>query len=115
MDRSSPWDAGSAKQAETTREEQRKALTALTIRTLGDGIRDMIGSDRMSDEYWAEALQILARMVGGLPLEVKARFARALGEAMIKETVAESPDLAGEADAVRELLRQRREGRRRDG
>jgi hypothetical protein len=111
----SPWDAGYTAKAEQTREEQRKALTALTIRTLGEGIRDMIGSDRMYDEYWAEALQILARMVGGLPLEVKARFARAVGEAMIKETIAASPDLAGEADAVRELLRQRRERRMRDG
>jgi hypothetical protein len=109
---SSPWDAGSATQAEQTREEQRKALTALTIRTLGDGIRDMIGSDRMHDEYWHETLHILARMVGGLPLEVKHRFARVLAEVMIKEAVAASPDLAGEADAVRELLRQRREGGR---
>jgi hypothetical protein len=106
----SPWEAGVATQAETSREEQRKALTALVIRTLGDGIRDMIGSDRMHDEYWAEALHILSRMVGGLPLEVKHRFARVLAQAMIKEAVAASPDLAGEADAVRELLRQRREG-----
>jgi hypothetical protein len=108
----SPWDGGIARRAESSREDQRKALTALVIRTLGNGILDMIGHTGEDDEYWSEALHILARMVGGLPLEVKARFARAVGEAMIKETVAASPDLAGEADAVRELLRQRREGRR---
>jgi hypothetical protein len=107
----SPWDAGYTAKAKQTREEQRQALTALTIRTLGEGIRDMIGSDRMHDEYWHETLHILARMIGGLPAGCKHALARAMAEGMIEQAIAADPELKAEADAVRDILRQRRHDR----
>jgi hypothetical protein len=110
MDRSSPWEAGVAKQAETTREEQRKALTALVIRTLGSGICEMLGDKRDSPEYWAEVKQVLGRMLGGLPDDTKMTFFATITQAFMDEVAKRHPDIAAAADAAVADYQRRRHG-----
>jgi hypothetical protein len=104
----SPWEAGIAKQAESSREEQRKALTALVIRTLGSGICEMLGDKRAGPEYWHEATQVLARVLGGMPEDVKVKFYQSVVSVFIEQLELGHPAITAEVDSLMAAWRERK-------